>query len=122
VLWVLHVSARELQAELEFAGEVEAAFMAGRVRLVIDKPRPMTSREIGFAGDGLKTLRSLNHTLTIVHVMSKPAGGEIRGYVIVDNEKTLRVRTPNYTGRWPDLDAAVMARTKTTSVLYPEAQ
>lgn len=40
-----------------------------------------------------------------VHVMSRPARGEIRGYRI--DGKRLHVLQPCYTGDWPDLDRAV---------------
>lgn len=88
--------------------DVAAAFADGRLWLIIDEPRPMhPNREIAFEGD--VGLRSANHRLTIVHVMSKPAGGEIRGYVLVDDETDLRVRRPNYTGDWLEMDAEVRA-------------
>lgn len=43
----------------------------------------------------------------VVHVMSKPAGGEIRGYVL-DAQGGLRLRLPAYAGDWPELDRAIV--------------
>lgn len=50
--------------------------------------------------------------IDLLHVMSKPAGGEIRGYQRPsDSAEPWTVRTPNYTGCWPEMDAAVTALT-----------
>ena len=43
-----------------------------------------------------------------VHVMSRHAGGEIRGYVL-DADGGLRLRGPCYTGRWESMDEEVAA-------------
>lgn len=51
--------------------------------------------------------KSLIRTIGVVHVMSPHAGGEIRGYMIVDGE--LRLRLPAYSGAWTEMDEAVSA-------------
>lgn len=95
------------QSELQFANDVEAAFADGRVSLIVDPPVIYSSRMSMF--EGSIKLRDLDeHRIRWVHVMSKPAGGEIRGYALIGSE--LRVRLPNYAGPWPEMDAAVAAR------------
>lgn len=47
----------------------------------------------------------LPRTMRFVHVMSRSAGGEIRGYALIDGRAYLRL--PNYAGEWPELDTAV---------------
>ena len=69
---------------------VEDAFADGRLFLIFDDPKPYRDR--------------------FVHVMSRPAGGEIRGYIF-DGDNRLRIRQPNYHGHWPELDLAVAKRT-----------
>ncbi len=49
----------------------------------------------------------------VVHVISRWAGGEIRGYLVHAGELT--VRQPCYSGEWPELDALV--REKLAKVL-----
>lgn len=83
--------------------DVESAFIDGRLYIVVNdecrlnphllfEERPAKWDERG----------------RIVHVISKPAGGEIRGYIMIDG--ALHLRLPNYAGDWPDLDAAVARR------------
>lgn len=43
--------------------------------------------------------------LSYVHIISKHAGGEIRGYVI--HAGRLKLRLPCYTAEWPEMDRAV---------------
>lgn len=46
-----------------------------------------------------------------VHVMSNPAGGEIRGYQRpVGSDRPWQICTPNYMGVWHDLDREVERR------------
>lgn len=104
--------------EFPTADTVREAFDLGLLFVEVDEPRPMTRHTAGFAGDG--QLREAK--IRFVHVISKPAKGEIRGYVLVESEKTLRVRTPNYLGRWPELDVEVQRLTGATSTLYSEDQ
>lgn len=44
----------------------------------------------------------------VVHVISRWAGGEIRGYILHRGDIT--VRQPCYSGDWPALDALVKAK------------
>jgi len=46
---------------------------------------------------------------TTVHVISRPAGGEIRGYIQIE-DGALLLRTPAYPPDWPELDAEVSRR------------
>ncbi len=46
-----------------------------------------------------------------LHVMSRPAGGQIRGYMRREGDREWRVWAPNYTRDWPEMDAAVAALT-----------
>lgn len=41
-----------------------------------------------------------------VHVISKRAGGEIRGYALLDDGRLI-IRVPSYTGAWYELDRLV---------------
>jgi hypothetical protein len=41
----------------------------------------------------------------LVHVISPHRGGEIRGYVLIEHR--LHLRTPCYSGEWPEMDMAV---------------
>lgn len=86
--------------------DVEDAFADGRLFVVVDPPRPHGNRSAAFAGcNGIK----YDAPIRFVHVVSKPAGGEIRGYVLTE-DGVLRGRVPCYTGDWPEIDAAVLAR------------
>lgn len=83
--------------------EVETAFSDGRLSILVDEERNLNPH-LSFVAcppkwDGRGAL---------VHVISKPAGGEIRGYVRIGN--VIHLRLPNYAGEWPDLDAAVEKR------------
>lgn len=82
--------------------DVHAAFASGTLRLVIDDESKFDSRRTGM-------FRGCNRwkdgePIRIVHVVSKSAGGEIRGYVIVRQE--LYERGPSYM-RWPAMDREV---------------
>lgn len=41
----------------------------------------------------------------LVHVISPHAGGEIRGYLLIEHR--LHLRLPCYSGEWPEMDMAV---------------
>lgn len=86
---------------------VEAAFADGSFRLLVDA---LASRDCGYVGRTIK-----DDKVRVVHVLSKHAGGEIRGYVITD-DGVLRLRLPCYTGAWPALDEAVRSRVGAASV------
>lgn len=85
--------------------EVEAAFASGSVWLVVDEPRkPYGRHEGAYVGESPR-----DADLVLVHVMSKAHSGECRGYVLT-TDGALRLRLPCYTGEWPEMDAAVLAR------------
>lgn len=65
--------------------DVERAHRDGDLTIIVDHPR---------GGERL------------VHVMSRPRGGEIRGYRLCERG-CAHVRLPAYTGHWPELDALV---------------
>lgn len=90
---------------------IEAAFADGRLRLLIDEPRSRQHFASMFVGE--KVARG--EQLRVIHVLSRPAGGEIRGYVLTDDD-VLRLRLPEYAGAWPALDAAVSSRVGARSV------
>lgn len=94
---------QDTQLSLSWNGDVEQAFAEGRLYLKID-PEKRHSPHLSFVNrptrwDGIGA---------IVHVISRPAGGEIRGYVLING--ALYLRLPNYAGDWPELDAAVARR------------
>lgn len=96
---------------------VDAAFGDGRLYLTIDEAMAL-GRALGrgwnFAGDAKADPADL---VRVVHVMSRPSGGEIRGYVLLDG--ALRQRGPCHHGSWPVLDAAVLARVPGASRVVP---
>lgn len=87
--------------------EVARAFADGRLRVEVDAPR--TAAWLGhsqFVGcNGIAP----HEEVRLVHVISRTAGGEVRGYVIARG--TLRLRGPAYAGDWPEMDAAVVRAT-----------
>lgn len=93
----------QTELPLDYSGTVEAAFEDGRIFIQVDEERTLhpylsfVDRPAKWNGKG-----------ALVHVISKPAGGEIRGYVLIDGR--LHMRLPNYAGDWPELDAAVTRR------------
>jgi hypothetical protein len=91
------------QAQLPFRDEVAEAFADGRLSLIVDKPQDYHHRLSMFAGS-----QSYSGEIRWVHVMSRPAGGEIRGYALLESGD-LRLRLPDYTGHWPEMDAAARA-------------
>lgn len=95
---------REAEQEELFPSEMESAFADGRVWLIVDEPRPYGRHSSAIEGP----CPHWDEPVRWVHVMSRPAGGEIRGYALVEGE--LRLRLPNYSGDWPEMDAAVRAR------------
>jgi len=99
------MSERE-QAAFQFDGtDVDEAFSDGRLSLLV---LPVRRAGQYYAYEG----RTLDHDEAhTVHVMSKPAGGEIRGYMLMP-DGSLRLRLPNYTGAWPEMDAAVERRVR----------
>lgn len=86
--------------------DVTEAIQAGRVYVVTGKPRPMSRDLGGFIGEHGVAYGDL---IRFVHVVSKPAGGEIRGYVLTADGR-LRLRLPCRSGRWDAMDRAVLAQ------------
>ena len=83
--------------------DVESAFIDGRLFVQVDYEKNLDPH-LSFEASPAKW----DGRGQLVHVISKPAGGEIRGYVLIDG--ALHLRLPNYAGDWPDLDAAVRRR------------
>lgn len=83
--------------------EVEEAFADGRLSIIVDDEKTLNPH-LWFVGYPTKW----DGRGALVHVMSRPSRGEIRGYVLIDG--VLHMRLPNYAGDWPDLDAAVESR------------
>jgi len=104
------MSARDqMKLRLDGGNEVEDAFGNGHLYLLIDEPKPLAYLQLWFSGDR-SYKRGPDEKYRLVHVISKPAGGEIRGYVMT-GDGSLRMVGPNYRGDWPELDAAVLKRT-----------
>lgn len=100
-----------VQGALAFAeNEVEDAFADGRLSLL---QYPVRRAGHGFAYVGRQIE---DDEATTVHVMSKPAGGEIRGYMRMP-DRSLRLRLPCYTGDWPEMDEAVRRRVDAAEVI-----
>lgn len=85
------------------AEAIEAAFADGRLYIEIDAEKQLHPH-LSFVDRPAKW----NGIGALVHVISRPAHGEIRGYVLIDGR--LHLRLPNYAGDWPALDAAVARR------------
>lgn len=81
---------------------VERAFSDGTLTLTVD--RAISGTRSLYTGH-----RSSDANVVLVHVMSRHTKGECRGYVLT-TDGALRVRLPNYTGDWPAMDSAVLAR------------
>lgn len=88
--------------------DLRRALEEGALRIEVDEPRELRSTKgrITFNGDEAFDAET---RVRVVHVISKPAGGEIRGYAIVDGE--LYGRGPYHTD-WPALDALVRSTLK----------
>jgi hypothetical protein len=94
---------QQAQQEFSWSGDVEQAFTDGRLYVEIDEPRSI-SPHLAFVNRPAKW----DGRGSLVHVISRPAGGEIRGYVLIEGK--LHMRLPNHAGDWPELDAAVARR------------
>lgn len=95
--------------QISFDLDVTVTWSEFREHLVIqvDDERPIGKPYGGgyigaFIGD---SAFSVDDRIRVVHVISKPAKGEIRGYVWIGDE--LRLRLPARPGDWPALDAYV---------------
>ena len=89
------------------ARAVIEAFEDGRFYLLTHEHRYHS----GFAGHvrARHYVQSQGETCRTVHVMSKPAGGEIRGYIQIGHGALL-LRTPASPLDWPELDEQVSRR------------
>lgn len=83
--------------------DIEAAFDDGRLYTLVDE-----SRRIGHSSFVGSHEFKWDDSGVIVHVISKPSGGEIRGYVRINGE--LRLRLPCTPIDWPELDEVVSRR------------
>ena len=83
--------------------DIRDAFAAGRLCLIVDAPRELD--RVPFVGDAMHE----GARGRVVHVMSRPAGGEIRGYVMLDDDGMLRERCPRPI-RWREMDLVVAER------------
>lgn len=99
----LEVETNQFELALDYSGEVEAAFADGRLSVIVDPARSLQPY-LSFVGSPPKW----DGHGALVHVVSRPAGGEIRGYILIGN--SLHLRLPSYAGDWPELDAAVARR------------
>ena len=106
---------REPQLALDVSSDVEAAFLDGRLSLLIDRPTKEPMWRYNYAGGDQSQAEG-----RLVHVLSRPAGGEIRGYVLT-SDGVLRLRMPCYSGRWPEMDEAVRVRVGASTVFIGEA-
>jgi hypothetical protein len=84
----------------------QEAFADGRLYIDVRQHPHYTPAWSGHACAG-RFIKSLGQPFAVVHVISKPAGGEIRGYV--RHGDTLYVRTPSRMD-WPEIDQYVGER------------
>lgn len=87
------------------AEDIRAAFEAGTLRLEVDPVRKLATasgRTTFLGDDGVPA----DTELRVLHVISRAAGGEIRGYVRIEATGELRLRGPQ-PGAWEALDAVV---------------
>lgn len=97
------------------AADVAAAFVDGRLSVRVDEPtRSSGQRDSMVCGGSAADSEGM---VTWVHVMSKPAGGEVRGYAKVGQE--LRLRLPEYVVEWTALDAEMCRRIGCVRVVRP---
>ena len=80
--------------------DVEAAFVDGRLYIIEDAKKQL--------GHSAPSGKRWDDSGSLVHVISRPAHGEIRGYVRIDGK--LHVRYPARPEQWDELDAVVSAR------------
>lgn len=96
-------AASQLSLAIDYSAEVEQAFVDGRLYLLVDDERNLNPHLLF-----VDPPKKWDGRGALVHVISKPAGGEIRGFILIDGR--LHMRLPNYAGAWPELDAAVSRR------------
>lgn len=86
---------------------VSDAFEDGRFYLLTKE----ATYHSGFAGHvrAPHYVQAAGEPCRTVHVVSRPAGGEIRGYIQI-SEGALLLRTPAYPLDWPELDEQMSVR------------
>lgn len=85
--------------------DVRAAFGDGRLYLRVEARGKYSSEWSGHVR-AREAMALYGCSFQTVHVISRPAGGEIRGYIQIDGGALL-LRTPAYPPDWPELDCAV---------------
>ena len=95
------------QAILPLATPEDEAFEDGRLTIIMTEHLHYHRGFSGHVRSG-EFIRWEGDKFATVHVVSKPAGGEIRGYVRLGG--VLFLRTPAYPPSWDDLDLAVSKR------------
>lgn len=103
----LQAQLAELGPNVVSGNGIEQSFRAGRIRVDVDE------HTTTFGGRFLTPIQDERSIapgagIRFVHVMSKPSGGEMRGYALVDG--ALRVTGANPL-HWPEMDKAVARRT-----------
>lgn len=90
------------QVSLNFGARPRDFLTLNGLRLEVDPPRKAGYYTAAFVG-----LRGSDRDAEaqLVHVISPAAGGEIRGYLLIEHK--LHLRTPCYTGEWAEMDMAV---------------
>lgn len=83
-------------------GCIERALGDGRLSILVDPPREHDGR-VPFLGDASY---ESTETIRVVHLMSRSARGEIRGFVITDSDNRMHWRAPQ-PERWVAVDRAV---------------
>lgn len=87
---------------------------AGALGLIVDEPKPSHAHFGPWKNKGEK--------YALIHVMSRPAGGEIRAYWREEGTTVLRLRYPAYPAEWPELDEAVRLLLGASEVLVGAEQ
>ncbi len=80
--------------------DVEAAFLDGRLYIEVDAEKQL--------GHSAPSGKRWDDKGALVHVISRPAHGEIRGYIRIDGD--LHVRYPASPEQWDELDEVVSKR------------
>lgn len=87
-----------MSADLE---RIELPLGTPRLYLLVEREGRETGGSRHWPGDPLAPRR-----VRLVHVISPASGGECRSYYL-DEGGRLWLRSPSYTGHWPELDAEV---------------
>ncbi|MBZ4398657.1 hypothetical protein [Myxococcus sp. AS-1-15] len=93
--------------------EVRDAFADGFMYVLVSRPERSAGHRDSMVCGG--NAADASGMVRWVHVMSKPAGGEVRGYALVGDE--LRLRLPAHPESWPEVDAEVCKRLECARVV-----